>query len=108
MLAFHTKEEEAFNLHAIHDIIMHGVSPVGVTKVSSVLFGYRDSSVDEYDSLQYGHRALDSNAVPTSFVGSLILACLSGIMIQVADVFQLVQTKFDMQGLSTSVILTRL
>lgn len=103
MLAFYTKEEEAFILDVVHDILMYGANPVGLSKVSSMLHSYGFLPSTEEDLFEYSNRAFD-RAAPTSLFGSWVLAYLSWIMIQTADAFHLVQTKFDMQALGASVL----
>ncbi|KAI0052322.1 glycosyltransferase family 22 protein [Auriscalpium vulgare] len=76
LLAPYTKVEESFNLHATHDILLHGVSPSAV--------------------LKYDHRVF-SGPVPRSFIGSLLLAGLSHPVLLLASNFDLLRSKLDIQ-----------
>ncbi|KAI0267847.1 Alg9-like mannosyltransferase family-domain-containing protein [Gloeopeniophorella convolvens] len=76
LLAPYTKVEESFNLHAVHDILFHGVQ--------------RDA-LEKYD-----HKIFPG-AVPRSFIGSILLSWLSNHAIKLANDLSLITTKFDLQ-----------
>ncbi|KAI9507337.1 glycosyltransferase family 22 protein [Russula earlei] len=76
LIAPYTKVEESFNLHAIHDLLLHGSRPEGLQKFDhKVFFG----------------------AVPRSFVGSIALAWLSNYVARLANDLSLLTSKFDLQ-----------
>ncbi|KAK7033826.1 mannosyltransferase [Favolaschia claudopus] len=76
LLAPYTKVEESFNLHAVHDVLMYGVSP---------------SSLSSYDHFVF------PGAVPRTFIGSILLAWISKPAIYVAGSFGFVPSKFELQ-----------
>ncbi|KAF8343590.1 glycosyltransferase family 22 protein [Amanita rubescens] len=76
LLAPYTKVEESFNLHATHDVLMHGVLP---------------SALPNYDHFIF------PGAVPRTFVGSVLLAWISTPVIMWWNKMGLVSTKFDLQ-----------
>ena len=76
LLVPYTKVEESFNLHATHDVLMHGVLP---------------SALPNYDHLIF------PGAVPRTFVGSVLLAWISTPVIMWLDKMSLMSTKFDLQ-----------
>ncbi|KAF8161726.1 alpha-1,6-mannosyltransferase subunit [Mycena galopus ATCC 62051] len=76
LLAPYTKVEESFNLHAVHDVLMYGVSP---------------SSLPNYDHFIF------AGAVPRTFIGSVLLAWISKPAIYLASSFGLVPSKFELQ-----------
>jgi len=80
LLAPYTKVEESFNLHATHDVLMHGVLP---------------SALPNYDHFIF------PGAVPRTFVGSVLLAWISTPVIMWWNKMGLVSTKFDLQIAST-------
>ncbi|KAI0067225.1 alpha-1,6-mannosyltransferase subunit [Artomyces pyxidatus] len=84
-LAPYTKVEESFNLHATHDILLHGVSPSAL--------------------LKYDHRVF-SGPVPRSFVGSLFLAGLSYPIILIASSYEYISEKSDLQVIVRLVLAT--
>ncbi|KAJ7270154.1 alpha-1,6-mannosyltransferase subunit [Mycena haematopus] len=76
LLAPYTKVEESFNLHAVHDVLMYGVSP---------------SSLPNYDHFVF------AGAVPRTFIGSVLLAWISKPAIYLASSLSLVHSKFELQ-----------
>ncbi|KAG7089167.1 hypothetical protein E1B28_010872 [Marasmius oreades] len=82
-LAPYTKVEESFNLHAIHDILMYGISPANLHK---------------YDHFTF------PGAVPRTFIGSIILAWASSPVIRSAQSLGLLSSKFDMQIIARLVL----
>ncbi|KAJ7684607.1 glycosyltransferase family 22 protein [Mycena polygramma] len=76
LLAPYTKVEESFNLHAVHDVLMYGVSP---------------SSLPNYDHFVF------PGAVPRTFIGSVLLAWISQPAIYLANYLGLVPSKFELQ-----------
>ncbi|KAK7057747.1 mannosyltransferase [Favolaschia claudopus] len=76
LLAPYTKVEESFNLHAVHDVLMYGVSP---------------SSLSSYDHFVF------PGAVPRTFIGSILLAWISKPVIYLASSFGFVPSKFELQ-----------
>ncbi|KAJ6590129.1 glycosyltransferase family 22 protein [Mycena vulgaris] len=85
LLAPYTKVEESFNLHAVHDVLMYGVAP---------------SSLPNYDHLVF------SGAVPRTFIGSVLLAWISTPAIYLANYFDLVSSKFEIQVIVRLVLAT--
>ncbi|KAJ7188948.1 glycosyltransferase family 22 protein [Mycena filopes] len=85
LLAPYTKVEESFNLHAVHDVLMYGVSP---------------SSLLHYDHFVF------SGAVPRTFVGSVLLAWTSQPVIYAAQFLGLVGSKFELQIIIRLVLAT--
>ncbi|KAI1797080.1 Alg9-like mannosyltransferase family-domain-containing protein [Ganoderma leucocontextum] len=75
-LAPYTKVEESFNLHATHDVLMYGVGP---------------SNLHKYDHFTF------PGAVPRTFVGSLVLAWVSNIVLRMGSWLRIFEDKFDMQ-----------
>ncbi|KAH8831372.1 glycosyltransferase family 22 protein [Flagelloscypha sp. PMI_526] len=75
-LAPFTKVEESFNLHVTHDVLMYGVQP---------------SSILQYDHI------INPGPVKRTFIGSALLAWLATPCIQVAQRFDLLHSKFDIQ-----------
>ncbi|KAI0306185.1 Alg9-like mannosyltransferase family-domain-containing protein [Multifurca ochricompacta] len=76
LLAPYTKVEESFNLHAVHDIILHDLHHDGLWKFDHKVF---------------------PGAVPRSFVGSIILAWLSNHIVRLANHLSLITSKSDLQ-----------
>ncbi|KAK0446205.1 glycosyltransferase family 22 protein [Armillaria borealis] len=76
LLAPYTKVEESFNLHATHDVLMYGVG--------------RDS-LPKYDHFVF------PGAVPRTFIGSVLLAWMSKVVINFAERLGFVSSKFDLQ-----------
>ncbi|KAK0469529.1 glycosyltransferase family 22 protein [Desarmillaria tabescens] len=76
LLAPYTKVEESFNLHATHDVLMYGVG--------------RDS-LPKYDHFVF------PGAVPRTFIGSVLLAWASKIVIYIAERLGFISSKFDLQ-----------
>ncbi|KAE9400656.1 alpha-1,6-mannosyltransferase subunit [Gymnopus androsaceus JB14] len=74
LLAPYTKVEESFNLHAVHDSLLHGVV-----------------NLDNYDHFTF------PGVVPRTFIGSVLLAWISNPVIQAATSVGLVTDKFDLQ-----------
>ncbi|KAI0309435.1 GPI mannosyltransferase, partial [Amylostereum chailletii] len=86
LLAPYTKvEEESFNLHATHDVLMYGVLP---------------DALPNYDHFTF------SGAVPRSFVGSLALAALSTPVLHLATTFAYISSKLDVQIILRLVLAT--
>ncbi|KAJ7099376.1 glycosyltransferase family 22 protein [Mycena belliarum] len=85
LLAPYTKVEESFNLHAVHDVLMYGVTP---------------SSLPNYDHFVF------PGAVPRTFIGSVLLAWISTPVIYLANYFDLVPSKFEMQVIVRLVLAT--
>ncbi|KAJ7496638.1 glycosyltransferase family 22 protein [Mycena latifolia] len=85
LLAPYTKVEESFNLHAVHDVLMYGVAP---------------SSLPNYDHFVF------SGAVPRTFIGSVLLAWISTPAIYLANYFDLVSSKFEIQVIVRLVLAT--
>ncbi|KAJ7072884.1 glycosyltransferase family 22 protein [Mycena amicta] len=85
LLAPYTKVEESFNLHAVHDVLMYGISP---------------SALPNYDHFVF------PGAVPRTFIGSVLLAWLSKPVIYLAASFALVPSKFEIQVIVRLVLAT--
>ncbi|KAJ7198418.1 glycosyltransferase family 22 protein [Mycena rebaudengoi] len=85
LLAPYTKVEESFNLHAVHDVLMYGVSP---------------SALQNYDHFVF------PGAVPRTFVGSVLLAWISTPVIYLANYLGLVPSKFELQVVVRLVLTT--
>ncbi|KAJ7286958.1 glycosyltransferase family 22 protein [Mycena rebaudengoi] len=85
LLAPYTKVEESFNLHAVHDVLMYGVSP---------------SALQNYDHFVF------PGAVPRTFVGSVLLAWISTPVIYLANYLGLVPSKFELQVVVRLVLAT--
>ncbi|KAJ7125333.1 alpha-1,6-mannosyltransferase subunit [Mycena epipterygia] len=85
LLAPYTKVEESFNLHAVHDVLMYGVTP---------------SSLSNYDHFVF------PGAVPRTFIGSVLLAWISTPAIYLANYFGLVSSKFELQVIVRLVLAT--
>ncbi|KAJ7133759.1 glycosyltransferase family 22 protein [Mycena crocata] len=85
LLAPYTKVEESFNLHAVHDVLMYGVSP---------------SSLPNYDHFVF------PGAVPRTFIGSVLLAWISNPAIHLANYLGLLQSKFEIQVIVRLVLAT--
>ncbi|KAI0671330.1 Alg9-like mannosyltransferase family-domain-containing protein [Trametes maxima] len=75
-LAPYTKVEESFNLHATHDVLMYGVSPRNLSK---------------YDHFTF------PGAVPRTFVGSVLLAWLSQMLLRIVSFIGSLSDKSDIQ-----------
>ncbi|KAF7288460.1 Mannosyltransferase [Mycena chlorophos] len=85
LLAPYTKVEESFNLHAVHDVLMYGISP---------------SALPNYDHFVF------PGAVPRTFIGSVLLAWLSKPVIILAASFDLLASKFELQVIVRLVLAT--
>ncbi|KAF8910453.1 Alg9-like mannosyltransferase family-domain-containing protein [Gymnopilus junonius] len=84
-LAPYTKVEESFNLHATHDVLMYGVG---------------NENLRKYDHFTF------PGAVPRTFVGSVLLAYISGPVIRAAAWAGLYTSKFDLQIIVRLVLAT--
>ncbi|KAH6913509.1 alpha-1,6-mannosyltransferase subunit [Coprinopsis sp. MPI-PUGE-AT-0042] len=76
LLAPYTKVEESFNLHAMHDVLMYGVTP---------------------NALSYFDHFVFPGAVPRTFIGSVLVAWAADPIIKVAASLGLVQHKLNLQ-----------
>ncbi|KAF7289265.1 Mannosyltransferase [Mycena indigotica] len=85
LLAPYTKVEESFNLHAVHDVLMYGISP---------------SALPNYDHFAF------SGAVPRTFIGGVLLAWLAKPFIYIAATFDLLPSKFEIQVIVRLVLAT--
>ncbi|KAJ3916915.1 alpha-1,6-mannosyltransferase subunit [Lentinula edodes] len=74
LLAPYNKVEESFNLHAVHDVLMHGIT-----------------KLDQYDHFTF------PGAVPRTFIGSVLLAWVSYPAILLANSLGFVTSKFGLQ-----------
>ncbi|KAI6125109.1 glycosyltransferase family 22 protein [Pisolithus croceorrhizus] len=75
-LAPYSKVEESFNLHATHDVLMYGVGSESL--------------------LKYDHKIFPG-AVPRTFVGSILLGCLTKPVASLGTSLGLVKSKMDLQ-----------
>ncbi|KAI0649537.1 Alg9-like mannosyltransferase family-domain-containing protein [Trametes meyenii] len=75
-LAPYTKVEESFNLHATHDVLMYGVGP---------------QSLSKYDHFTF------PGAVPRTFVGSVLLAWVSQVVLRLVSFLGYLSDKSDIQ-----------
>ncbi len=94
LLAPYTKVEESFNLHVIHDLLLHGGHPDALQKVRHapvVISWHLIRPISQFD-----HRVFPG-AVPRSFVGSIIIAWISSYVARLANHFSLINSKFDLQ-----------
>ncbi|KAF7972945.1 hypothetical protein HWV62_16508 [Athelia sp. TMB] len=76
LLAPYSKVEESFNLHATHDVLMYGVTP---------------ANLQEYDHFAF------PGAVPRTFVGSVLLAWATSLVLQLVSWTGMPLSKADMQ-----------
>src|SRR6266403_809277 len=87
LLAPYTKVEESFNLHVIHDLLLHGGHPDALQKVRHapvVISWHLIGPISQFD-----HRVFPG-AVPRSFVGSIIIAWISSYVARLANHFTLI------------------
>ncbi|KAJ4483563.1 glycosyltransferase family 22 protein [Lentinula aciculospora] len=83
VLAPYNKVEESFNLHAVHDVLMYGIT-----------------KLDQYDHFTF------PGAVPRTFIGSVLLAWISYPVIQLSNSLGFVTSKFDLQVILRLVLST--
>lgn len=97
LLAPFTKVEESFNLHALHDVLMHGVLPNALAEVRHVNVCH--SSMLTFRN-QYDHFTFPG-AVPRSFIGSLGLASVSSPVLQIGATLGAIERKIQVQIVGT-------
>jgi alpha-1,6-mannosyltransferase len=97
-LAPYTKVEESFNLHAAHDILLHGLSPSALKEVcEKYLLIYEQLRIfPQFDHFTF------PGPIPRSFVGSLILSALARPIILASLYFGACLDKPDIQLLGQS------
>ncbi|KAF8339810.1 Alg9-like mannosyltransferase family-domain-containing protein [Cantharellus anzutake] len=83
LLAPYTKVEESFNLHALHDVLMYGVSLENLSKYDHFVF---------------------PGVVPRTFIGSLILATLVKPVLFFANELGLLRSKSSIQVVARVVL----
>ncbi|KAF8525924.1 alpha-1,6-mannosyltransferase subunit [Hysterangium stoloniferum] len=80
LLTPYTKVEESFNLHAVHDLLLHG------------------KALDSYDHFIF------PGVVPRSFIGSIILSTITGLVALAAQPLHAIQSKFELQILARLIL----